>query len=241
MIEVTDIHCHIIPGVDDGARDMEQSIRMLHIMHDEGIRSVIATYHYHPMHMEADADMVQERFDRLRCVAAADDKIADMKLYSGCEIYYYPSVIQWLDEGRIMTLAGSDYVLLEFSYSADKRELIEAVTNVRNAGYIPIMAHVERYSALTKDTDTVGELMEKGACIQVNAEALHGKLRTRSFIKKLLKEEKVHFIASDAHDTSGRAPYISETVRYVAKKYGEQYCRRIFSDNPAKIIRGEYL
>ncbi len=193
------------------------------------------------MHMEADADMVQERFDRLRGLAAADEKIADMKLYSGCEIYYYPSVIQWLDEGRVMTLAGSEYVLLEFSYSSDKRELIEAVTNVRNAGYIPIMAHVERYSVLMKEEDAVDELIGKGAYIQINAEALHTKFRTRSFIKNLLKEGKVHFIATDAHDTSERGPYIGEAVRYVAKKYGEQYCSRIFSDNPPKIIRGEYL
>ena len=241
MTDITDIHCHIIPGVDDGARDMEQSIRMLHIMHDEGIRSVIATYHYHPGHMEADADTVQSRFDRLCALAASDDKISDMKLFPGCEVYYYPSVIEWLDEGRIMTLAGSDYILLEFSYTIDKRQMEEAVTSVRNAGYIPVIAHVERYSSLTKDIEGIDDLIRRGAYIQINAEAIHAGFRTRSFVKKLLKEEKVHFIATDAHDTSYRAPFIDSAVRYVAKKCKEDYCNRIFSGNPAKIINNEYI
>ncbi|MBO4267659.1 MAG: capsular biosynthesis protein [Lachnospiraceae bacterium] len=241
MTDITDIHCHIIPGVDDGARDMEQSIRMLHIMHDEGIRSVIATYHYHPGHMEADADTVRKRFDRLCELAASDDKISDMKLFPGCEVYYYPSIIEWLDEGRILTLAGSDYVLLEFSYTIDKRQMEEAVVSVRNAGYIPVIAHVERYSSLTTDHGGIDDLITRGAYIQVNAEALYSGFRTKSFVKRLLKEEKVHFIATDAHDTSSRAPLIDRAAGYVEKKYTEEYCNRIFTVNPAKIIRNEYI
>ena len=227
--------------MDDGAHDMEQSIRMLHIMHEEGIRSVIATYHYHPGHMEADASTVRERFDRLCEMAAADDVIADMKLYLGCEIYYYPSIIEWLDEGRIITLADSDYVLLEFSYTIDRRSMEEAVSLVRNAGYIPVIGHVERYSELTGDMKGIDELIRRGAYIQINAKAVHAGFRIRRFVKKLLKEEKVHFVATDAHNTTSRAPYIGKTSKYVAKKYGEGYCRRLFADNAAKILNNEYI
>ena len=241
MSDITDIHCHIIPGVDDGARDMEHSLRMLHIMRDEGIRSVIATYHYHPGHMEADADTVRQRFELLRSAVASDQKIADMKLYMGCEIYYYPSITEWLDSGRIMTLAGSDYILLEFSYSADRRCLEEAISSVRNAGYIPVIGHIERYSALTKDLTGIDELIRRGAYIQINAEAFRLGLRTRSFVKKLLKEEMVHFLATDAHNTSSRAPHIREAASYVAKRYGEGYLQRLLVDNPAKIIGNEYI
>ena len=238
---MTDIHCHVLPGVDDGARNTDESINMLSLMYDEGIRNVILTPHYHRGHMETGIERITDRFGKLCAAAKQTEKINEMNLYLGCEIYYYPSVIEWLDEGKVATMAGSNYVLLEFGFTMDKRIILEGVSSVINSGYIPVIAHIERYESLNKDLKSVDTLLEKGAYFQINSEALHERYKIRSFAKKLLKERMVHFLATDAHDMSHRAPYLSDAARYIVKHYGEDYCRKLVIDNPAKVINNEYI
>jgi len=239
MTGLTDVHCHIIPGVDDGARDINESLSMLSRMYDEGIRRVIATPHYHGGYMEPDIKKIRDRFNKLKDAAQGYDRICTMKLYLGCEIYYYPSIIEWLEEGRVATMAGSDYVLLEFGYTMDKRMILEGTGAVINAGYIPIIAHVERYKKLASDINSVEELIRKGALIQINAGAFHEGFRRKSFIKKLLKNEMVHFVGTDAHNNHSRPPAIAKEAAYIAKHYGEEYCGTVFYDNPVRIIKNE--
>ncbi len=241
MTGYTDIHCHVLPNVDDGARDINQSIEMLRMMYDEGIRAAILTPHYHGGHMETDIGTVRSRFDELRRMASNFAELGQIKLYLGCEAYYYPSLPEWLAEGRISSMADSDYVLLEFGYTMDRRMIYEGVTAMVNAGYLPIIAHVERYEDIVADRNGADELISRGAYLQINSDAFRSGLKTRSFIKKLLKSEKVHFIATDAHSTGRRAPRLAEAADYVRKHYGEDCCRRILADNPAKVINNEYI
>ena len=241
MSDITDIHCHVLSGVDDGAHDTEQSLEMLRFMRSEGIRNVILTPHYHAGYVEPDVDLINARFRKLCRHKEQDWSLADMRLYLGCEIYYYPSIISWLEEGRVLSLAGSDYVLLEFGYTMEKRDIYEGITEVVNAGYRPVIAHVERYEKLVGHVDFVDELISKGAYIQVNCRALERGFRIRSFVKKLLREEMVHFLATDAHDMMGRAPEMSKAVSYVSKHFGEDYCNRIVADNPVRVINNEYI
>ncbi len=241
MTGLTDIHCHVLPHVDDGAADTAEALEMLRIMYDEGIDNAILTPHYHGGHMETGIDKIKDRFDRLCAAAAQDLALKDMKLYLGCEIYYYPSVIEWLEEGRVSSMAGSNYVLLEFGYTMDKRAISDGITQVVNSGYFPIIAHVERYDKLVGDLKAVDALVEKGAYIQINSQCLFAGHTIRSFARKLLKEDMVHFIATDGHDTNGRAPLISDAVRYVIKHFGEDRCRKLVIDNPQKVIENEYI
>lgn len=239
MTGYADIHCHALYGVDDGACDINESLAILRFMHDEGIRTVIMTPHYHGGRCEPAIDRVENHFAKLQQTAADDDKLGDMDLHLGCEIYYYPSIIEWLDEGRVATMAGSSYVLLEFGYTMEKRMITEGVGAVVNAGYRPVIAHVERYRKLVGDMKAMDELLEMGALIQINTGAFYEGFKIRSFIKKLLKNEMVHFVATDAHDDKNRAPYISQEARYIAKHYGEDYCRRLLIENPAAVIRND--
>lgn len=241
MTGLTDIHCHVIPGVDDGARDMDKSVAMLRVMYDEGIRRAILTPHYHKGYMEADIDTIRERFDKLRRVAQGDEKAGRIELYLGCEVYYYPSAISWLEDGTVLTMAGSDYVLTEFGFTLDKHSIEDGITNLINAGYLPIIAHIERYENLVGDIDFVDGLIEKGAYVQINAEALKGNFRIRRFVKKLLKNQMVHFVATDAHGVGHRAPELAKASKYIAKKYGEDYHDRLFSVNPSRILSNEYV
>ena len=241
MTGMTDIHCHVLPGVDDGAKNTDESIKMLSFMYDEGIRKVILTPHYHRGHMETGIERIRDRFGKLRAAAKQTEKINEMDLYLGSEIYYYPSVVEWLEEGSVLTLADSNYVLLEFGFTMDKRIIHEGVSSVINSGYRPVIAHIERYESLYKDLKSVDALLEKGAYIQINSEALHERYKIRSFAKKLLKERMVHFLATDAHNMRHRSPRISDAARYIAKHYGEDYCRRLVIDNPAKVINNDYI
>ena len=236
MDGLTDIHCHVLYGVDDGARDLDESLEMLRLMRDEGIDKVILTPHYHGGHMQPHMDTIKERFATLKSAAASDPYISDMHLYLGCEIYYYPSVTEWLEEGRVSSLAGSRYVLLEFGYTNDERTIFDGVSRVAGAGFYPVVAHIERYRRLVGNMKAVRELISRGALIQINSEALYAGFRVRSFVKKLLKNNMVDFVATDAHDTYERGPYIAKEAEYIRKHYGEDLCRKLFIDDPAMIL-----
>lgn len=236
-----DIHCHVLPGVDDGATDMDKSLEMLRFAYDEGIDDIIATPHYHGGYMECKIDTIKDRFEILKKLASKDDKAGRVRLYLGCEIYYYPSVVEWLEKGQVATMAGSDYVLLEFGFTSEVRDIFEGVTNVVNAGYLPIVAHAERYDKLVGNVDAVEDLVSRGAYIQINSEVLRGGFRTKRFAKKLLKNHMVHFLATDAHGIRHRRPEMADAAEYIAKHYGEDYCLELIEGNPAKVINNEYI
>ncbi len=190
--------------------------------------------------MQPHIDTIRNNFEELSDAASFDPDLANMELYLGCEIYYYPSITQWLDEGRVSSLADSRFVLLEFGYTMDERTIREGVSRVASEGFYPIVAHVERYKKLVGNLKAVDDLISRGAYIQINSEALRERFKIRSFAKKLLKNEMVHFVATDAHDTFSRAPRLFEAAEYIRKHYGGDLYGSIFFDNPAMIINKQY-
>ena len=232
-----DIHCHVLPGVDDGSKSLDMSMAMIDHAYDEGIRAMILTPHYHGGYVETPRAVIDDTFRQLRSYVA--EQIPDMKLFIGNEIYYYPSVPEWIEEGRVHTLADSDYVLLEFSTMVDKRELKDAVQNMRSYGYYPILAHVERYDCLVRDPSYVDELIDNGAYIQVNSKTFTGEggMKIRHFMKKLLKEEWIHFVGTDAHSMGNRKPDMAECAEYILRKCDEGYAAEILYANAVKVIK----
>lgn len=237
-----DMHCHILPGIDDGAKNRQEMMHMMQIAYEEGIRAVIATPHYHPRRGQADAQIVQEA---LRKAQSEVHKVfPDMKLYPGNEIYYRQDAKQMLKNGELLTLAGSDYVLVEFSLSnATKGQITEAVRELQLGGYLPVVAHIERYDAIVGDVDFAMELVEAGAYIQVNASSVTGELggNRKRFIKKLIKNDCVHFVGTDAHDTKGRAPVLKKCVAYLTKKFDEEVADTLLRYNPALVLKNEII
>lgn len=238
---LTDIHIHILPGVDDGARNEDSSTRMLEIAYADGIRSMICTPHFHGGYMESSAENNYKALEKLRSIAS--NKFPEMKLYMGNEIYYFDSMPEWLDAGKLYTMADSNYTLVEFSPGVSLWELNSAVRNLIQSGYMPILAHINRYADLIENINHVYDLIDSGAYIQINTEALNGDMgfKAKQFTNKLLKADGVHFIASDAHSSRVRRPELSETAAYIRKKYGEETAERIFSVNPQKIINNEII
>ena len=236
-----DIHCHILPGVDDGSPDMATSLEMLRIADKNGITHLILTPHHKPMHHNVSPEHNVAYRKKLQEAAKAEGIKA--KLFSGNEIYYSDETMEELMEGKICSLAGSDYVLVEFHPTNPYKAIQNAVSRVQAAGFIPIIAHVERYSDIVSHPSRVKDLIEMGSFIQVNASSIMGKygFGISHFTKKLLKEELVHFVASDAHDTGRRAPNLLDCRNYVERKYGEDYGKKLFFTNPANVIRNELI
>lgn len=241
MFKIYDIHSHILPGVDDGAETMERSMEMLEAALAEGIRGIILTPHYHGGHYEAAAGYVSRIFKSL--CEQAKEKYPEIRLYLGNEIYYYPSVPEWLQEGRVHAMSESSYVLLEFAPGVRLREIREAVQHMTGAGYYPILAHAERYQSLVEKAEQAELLIQMGAYIQVNAETINGEtgIKSRHFVKKLMKKEQVHFVASDAHSLGRRGPYLRKSAEYLCKHYGEEYTIRLLQENPEKLISNTYI
>ena len=239
VLTLTDIHCHLMPKVDDGPSTILEAKQLLQMEYDDGVRNIILTPHYRVKMFEPDMKEVIHYYRGMRGAAA---KIApDFKVYLGCEYHTNSDMIEDLQRKKRPTLAGSRYVLVEFSSSHTFQRIRNQIYDLVVAGYKPVIAHIERYPDLIDDIDNIWELIELGAYVQLNAASVLGEYgkKTKQFCKRAMKEDCVHFIASDAHGTEYRKPNLGKCAKYVTKKMGKEYAERIFVKNPEKILRKE--
>lgn len=232
-----DIHCHILPGIDDGACDLEMSKAMLRQAYEDGIREVIVTPHNKAHRHSAGKETIELLTDELRAWLA-QEKIS-ITLHTGSEILYRHELGDLLEAQRICTLADSFYVLVEFNPSDSYAYIKNGIQEIILAGKTPILAHMERYEALTKDTDRIEELIEMGAYMQLNAGTVEG--RSGFFLKQKalgwMKKGYIHFVASDAHNNDSRPQSLKKAAQVVAKRLGEQEAQKLFHDHAQMIIQ----
>ncbi len=239
MENYIDIHSHILPGVDDGSDSLEMSLEMLHMAAKDGVSQIILTPHSKPWHRSRSSGEVAAGVCWLQERLRAEN--LEIKLYPGNELYYRSGLVEEIMEGQAGTLANSHYVLVEFEPSADYDYIRNGMYTLLSGGYYPILAHVERYKNLCTKTVRVKEMIEMGCFIQVNAGSIVGRygIAASCLTKKLLKQGLIHFIATDAHDLGRRSPCLSECAAYVEKKYGKESSRRLFFDNPMRVLGDE--
>lgn len=239
MPELIDMHCHIIPGVDDGAGSKKDVSEMLLMEYRSGVRKIVLTPHYRKGMFEPDDQEVQNGLKEIKQVIRELE--VEMEVFLGCEYHANSDMIKELVEHERFRMNGSRYVLVEFSSRHNFTKIRNWIYELVKAGFEPIIAHVERYPAVTEKKELVQELIELGAWIQVDAGAILGEdgWRLKTISRKLLKEELIHFIGSDAHDNRKRRPNLKECYLYVAKKKGEQYAQELFFDNPRVLLKNE--
>lgn len=238
---LTDIHTHILPGVDDGAQNMDIAFEMVNKEYNQGVRAIVLTPHFGGYNPDFDLHKAEEAFQHLR--QKAEEKLPGLKLYPGNEILYSPGIVEALKEGKAKTLAGTDYVLVEFLYQEEYATILKAVKHLTMAGYRPVMAHVERYDCLLKDLDKVEELIYQGAYIQVNGNSfLRGILDKRfRFVKKLLKYDLIHLVATDCHNMKGRRPEIKSISEKICQLAGETQMEQLLSIGPSHLLKNEEI
>lgn len=237
MENLIDIHSHILPGVDDGADSLAMSVRMLKIAADDGISKIVLTPHNKPGHRHIHFSKIASKVEELREMMSEEN--IEIELYMGSELYYRSGLSEEIENDMSATLAGSRYVLLEFTPLEGFDYIRNGCYSLLMGGYYPILAHVERYQNVRTQKHGIDELIEMGCYIQVNAGSIMGKngAKAKRTVKKLLKRQQVHFIATDAHDLKRRAPQLSDCADYIKKKYGEDYGEKIFCENPLCVIR----
>lgn len=232
---IIDVHSHILPGIDDGSKNLEQSIHMLEIAVQEGIDTIIATPHNMPGKGKASADAIKEAVTALQ--HEADKLPLPIRVLPGCELFYREEALELLEAEAIPTLNGSLYVLVEFDVMAEKQYIVNGLREIIGLGYTPVVAHVERYASLTeKNFTTIRDLRKMGVLIQVNADTVLGKLGTalRKYAKQMLKEQLVDFIGTDAHSDRTRAPRVQECLPILYKWCSEEYVRALICGNAEK-------
>lgn len=235
-----DLHIHLLCGADDGAEDEEQMQTMLDAAYSDGTRTICATPHFHPGYFGNNIEAADAAFEKLRQYAA---KYSDMKLYLGNELRYSPNCFEWLSSGACKTLNGTRYILVDFAENEDADYIVESVLKLINAGYVPVLAHAERYEKFKRDMREIKKLQECGCLIQVDAQSPFGGwgrgARKRS--RKLIEHYFADVIASDAHSIDERPPRMSPCYDYVADKCGEKYANIIFFENPLNILNNSDL
>lgn len=236
---LVDIHCHILPGVDDGAQALKDALELLRMAHGDGVSAMILTPHYRGHYRKHTPEILRQRFAELR--ASVQKELPQMELYLGSEAAWERDLGEKIAENRVLTLHGSPYVLLEFEFGCMRSHVTDGVMDVVSCGYTPIIAHAERYDIFRRDRTLVDEVLSMGALVQLNADSVLGKrgFALKRCCHRLLKQGKVHFIASDAHDSQNRPPLLRECFEYVSKRYGEDYAWVLLRDNARALLSGQ--
>lgn len=236
-----DIHTHLLPGVDDGAADMTEALRLVRIAYQNGTRAIVLTPHYRGRFKKSSVERLQAGFSEFSNMVKHE--IPQMELYLGHEAYCERELPRLLAEKAVLTIHNSRYCLLEFSPGVLRSQLTTGVSEVVGQGFTPIIAHAERYNVLRKQDDLLDELLNMGALIQVNADSIMGKrgLLIRMFCNRLLGRRQVHFVASDAHDDKMRPPILRKSFMYIHKKYGAEFAHQLFFENAHAVLNGKIL
>ena len=228
-IILLDIHSHILPFVDDGARDLKESLEILAMMKADGITDVIATPHFYP-----DSDnlydyksQIQEAY-RFLCAAASDKNLPHIILGSEVLYYRYIGISNSINQ---LCINGSDYLLLELTDDCITNSFFEDITNLKNkSGIIPIIAHIERYYKAPSFRKLLKFIKNENILTQINAPSLfHPNYRKIS--EKLIKKGFVTYLATDAHSVDKRPPKMKEALNYIADKLGPEYAERLIGNS----------
>lgn len=241
MIEFWDMHCHVVPGVDDGAKTPEISMKILKEEYKGGMRNAILTPHFRRGMFEKSRDDVEASFLKLKAMAL--EEMPDLELYLGCEFHVNLDMAESVESDPRYRMNGTSYVLAEFSEGDKSQYIFERCRDLIGAGFWPIIAHGERYEALHKDPHLIEEVRSIGAYLQINANSVIGEdgWNMKRWCAKVLKNYEIDFIGSDAHNLTDRKSHLVECARYLEKKAGGDYANAIMNVNPAKVCRDQEI
>lgn len=236
---MVDIHCHILPGVDDGADSMEEALEMARMAAASGVDTIVATPHCNlpgSPRMNYVSDELKNRFKALReAVKAAGIPVA---ILPGAEVLCTPDVPEKLRDKRLLSLAGSRYLLMEFFFDESLEYMDTMLAAVKREGFTPVIAHPERYEAVQAAPAVIERWFWDGHIIQLNKGSVLGSLgqRARRCAGSILAHGLAHTIASDAHGTEVRTTHMTELRDFLDEVCPEEYVSILLEENPRRII-----
>lgn len=237
--DLVDLHCHLMPFVDDGAYDEEECLELLKREYEQGVRTICLTPHLRADMFESTDEEIKEHYEQVKKLAREAE--LPLRLFCSRE-YHFDRIFRRRLKERSLTPMGEGKVfLVEFGPRHSGEEILEAVDLVRHAGGVPLIAHVERTVSLQKDWTFAKTLRSAGALLQVNAGSVLGRegLRQKLLCRKLLQNDLITAIASDAHDSSVRVPELDLCAKHLEEKYGEAAAICLLSSRPKAILEGK--
>ena len=225
---MVDVHSHLLPMVDDGSASIRASLEILKELSENGVTDVILTPHYKGKFKKPIQEL-KERF--LEFNERKKEQGININLHLGSEIHYSYSNVKNLIDGKVLTLNNTRYVLIELGHKP--KDALGITKELLFNGFVPIFAHVERYTYLSKKELKIVKSI--GALIQIDARSLvkkHYKYKRRT--KRLIKNGLVDFVASDMH--LSRTNYFIDAYNYAKKKFGNETAEKLFVLNAKKII-----
>jgi protein-tyrosine phosphatase len=235
-----DLHCHLLPGVDDGVGDWEESALCLEAARREKVSALCVTPHIAPPRFPNAPAVLQEAFEAWRGPAEA----MGFTVHLGSEIAFRPRLLSAYQAGELLPMGEAGrYLLVELPLLLRPPGVEEAFFDLRLAGAEPILAHPERYAYVTRDPGCLASLAASQIPFQLTTHSLVGYFgqAIRRAALALLDRGWVYLLASDAHSAHGRAPLFREAVRVVARRYGIEAARRLCIENPRRVLCGKPL
>jgi len=233
---VLDLHCHILPGIDDGAVDLEMALEMARMASADGIRTIACTPHIYP-------GMYENTLPGIRAAIAAfqaelDARDIPLKLHEGADVHLVPGLLEGIQAGRVATLGGTRYLLLEPPHHVKPPRFEDSVFELMAAGYIPVITHPERLSWVEHDYDVFCRLAARGVFMQVTAGSVTGRFgkRPRHWAEKFLKEGMTHLLATDSHHPRRRPPLLGEARDAAAAWLGEEEATHLVETRPRGML-----
>lgn len=238
-----DMHCHIIPYTDDGAADLKTSLEMARTAMKVGYTGIFATSHY----IIPDNELINQEYikniDKLN--KELEKENIDIKIYSGNEIFFTNDIIELVNSHKVCTLADSRYVLVELPLFNNiiPMNVYEEFNKLQDKGYVPILAHPERYDFVTKDVTSLIPLIESGVLLQSNIGSITGKYgkNPQKNIKKMLKLNMVHLLGTDSHTKSVYEIYEKAMKKIKKTLKNDEMLNVILKENPNKILNNEEI
>lgn len=234
-----DLHCHLLPGIDDGAKTLDVSLEMAQMAIDDGVSTIACTPHIYPGMYMNDKPGIEAACATLQ--RELDARSMPLKLVVGADVHLVPGLIDGIKMGRIPTLHGSRYLLLEPSHTTPPPRFEESVFNLIATGYTPVITHPERLTWVENHYDVFLRLIQQGAWMQITAGALTGMFgpRARYWGERFLGEGHTHILASDAHSAGRRSPRLAFAAEIAERMVGKEEARRLVLDRPQGILRDE--
>lgn len=233
---MVDIHCHILPALDDGAKSFDEAVAMVKMASAAGTTDVVATphaNHEYPFCSEQVALKISELLD-------ATDNV--LNIHSGCDFHLSAANIgDALSNPTKYAINHRTYVLVEFSDYVIPPSAAEIFDQMRAVGMIPIITHPERNHLLYEHVDQIRSWIQHGCYTQVTSQSFLGRFgkSAKAFTDRLMACGLVHFVASDGHNTIDRPPVLTPAYEHVAETYGEACAQALFVTNPKATLTGE--
>ena len=234
-----DIHSHILPNIDDGAKDKEMSLEMARLYIENGYREVIATPHWIEYGGTPKRDRVVEVLSAFNRRLEVEE--IPLKVRLGNEFFITPKLLYYIEEKEGATLNNSDYVLVELPMREYPQYVESVLFDLQLKGYKPIIAHPERYAVFREDPNRLGKLISKGIYTQMNFPSIAGQYgkEVQKASNIFLEHNLIHMMGTDSHSNRRRSPKVKEAIGLLKKIVGEEEFKKMTSTRPEHIIRNE--